>query len=492
MFRARRFFPQRTGQAAGELDHTSKLAPLKKVLLILIRDKLRRKAKSAGTDRHDLEATSEETDRRDLEAIKSITDEAFLELLRQYLDPEEEISPEDYRVQSRMSGTYNHCIIVSVKDKGEYAIKVPFTGTKEVWTQGDAHNLRSEAQTQEYLRQHTSIPIAEVYKWDDTLDNSISAPYILMRAIPGVKASKHWKPQYVPENKSTPKTEEWRHNFLKSLATMMSELHRFSFPAIGMLNFDEDRLNPTVGPYYGENNDGTLDEVQAYNSSNDFWESQLQEFEADLKNAALKNGKEDMDDASYGWHNTMRYALKTYPLKWSGNEDGQGAETFVLRHPDLDMHNILVDENDGTITGIIDWDMTRTVPRCVGFSAVPIWLRADWDADFKMDDLIHMPWELDQYRNIYAQAMAEALTKATGEPGDACYTLQSPMYCMAYTWFHGGSLDAFWVRMFKEIPHLRALDVKKYMEMVGTETNWDAADERLILALKKVLAPMLP
>jgi hypothetical protein len=45
--------------------------------------------------------------------------------------------------------------------------------------------------------------------------------------------------------------------------------------------------------------------------------------------------------------------------------DTNGEETFVLRHPDLDLQNILVDD-DGNVTGNIDWDNCLAVPQCIG------------------------------------------------------------------------------------------------------------------------------
>ena len=41
------------------------------------------------------------------------------------------------------------------------------------------------------------------------------------------------------------------------------------------------------------------------------------------------------------------------------------SDGFVLSPPDFDSQNILVDDQ-GNVTGIIDWDLVQTLPSCVG------------------------------------------------------------------------------------------------------------------------------
>jgi Phosphotransferase enzyme family len=87
----------------------------------------------------------------------------------------------------------------------------------------------------------------------------------------------------------------------------------------------------------------------------------------------------------------------------------ESRETFVLAHLDLSLQNILVQE-DGTVTGIIDWDNVHTVPRCVGYARYPSWITRDWDpvlhgygdpnARFE-----NSPEELERYRQHYSSAM---------------------------------------------------------------------------------------
>lgn len=73
---------------------------------------------------------------------------------------------------------------------------------------------------------------------------------------------------------------------------------------------------------------------------------------------------------------------------------------FVLALPDLDSQNIMVDE-EGTVTGIVDWDLCHTVPSFVGYARYPGWITRDWDLSmygWPMNEFEDPPELLQQYR----------------------------------------------------------------------------------------------
>jgi aminoglycoside phosphotransferase (APT) family kinase protein len=89
---------------------------------------------------------------------------------------------------------------------------------------------------------------------------------------------------------------------------------------------------------------------------------------------------------------------------------------FVLSHPDFDSQNVLVDD-DGTITGIIDWDNVDIRPRQGAAAAYPMWLTVDWDPlfygwskDASPEDnaAYDSPAELATYRRAYLDAITRA------------------------------------------------------------------------------------
>ncbi|KAL2023919.1 hypothetical protein VTK56DRAFT_696 [Thermocarpiscus australiensis] len=102
-------------------------------------------------------------------------------------------------------------------------------------------------------------------------------------------------------------------------------------------------------------------------------------------------------------------------------------EGFVLCSPDFDSQNILVDD-EGNVTGLIDWDHVQTVPPCVGYSCYPSWITRDWNPLMygwpKLADSENSPQELDFYRAYYNQHIGVAL----GREGDWAYTERSHLY----------------------------------------------------------------
>ena len=89
---------------------------------------------------------------------------------------------------------------------------------------------------------------------------------------------------------------------------------------------------------------------------------------------------------------------------------------FVLGHTDYDTQNIIV-VDDGTITGIIDWDGIYVGPRQGGAMAYPSWLTVDWDPLFygwaednsdEENGRFDSPTELIKYRRAYLDAVDTA------------------------------------------------------------------------------------
>lgn len=84
---------------------------------------------------------------------------------------------------------------------------------------------------------------------------------------------------------------------------------------------------------------------------------------------------------------------------------------IALGHPDFNYQNIFVDD-EGNITGVIDWDGVHTVPRALGFARYSSWVTRDWDPveygydipDSRDED---SPEQIISYRREYAAALAD-------------------------------------------------------------------------------------
>jgi hypothetical protein len=97
---------------------------------------------------------------------------------------------------------------------------------------------------------------------------------------------------------------------------------------------------------------------------------------------------------------------------------------FVLSHPDLDIQNVIVSEEDGSLRGLIDWDGVITVPRCLlGNERYLSWLTRDWDGmkyryrentpsgPDNPNNYENSPSELISYREMY-QEIIETLSRS--------------------------------------------------------------------------------
>ena len=122
--------------------------------------------------------------------------------------------------------------------------------------------------------------------------------------------------------------------------------------------------------------------------------------------------------------NGAEHMLRLF-IDWSHQNENDGQQQpLVLVHPDFGMQNTLVAE-DGTLTGIIDWDWVAAVPRSVGNQKLPDFIIRDYDpedynwdrkAEKSLDDHYETsPEELAWYRTMYAQYMEACSGKNESE-----------------------------------------------------------------------------
>lgn len=305
---------------------------------------------------------------------------------------------------ARVGGSYNIAHIIRLnngpRNDLELVIRVPASGWGTGMTGTAASAIRSQVTTLRLLKRETTIPVPEIYAFDVTCDNEIGAPYISMSFMPGMQASKAWF-----EDIDSAKLQGRRLRMLKSLAQALSQLSKFTFRDIGSLQDAEGEL--VLGPCYNwrENDNGTLSvgasgpypTISAY----------IREKTQPTVGKSLRAVAEDkiMD--------VVVPCLLSIP-----------AEGFVLSVPDFDSQNILVDD-EGNVTGIIDWDHVQTMPRWVGYSRYPGWVTRDWDPLMygwpEMKESENSPEELEQYREHYDREMGAAM----GQQGDWGYTRKS-------------------------------------------------------------------
>jgi hypothetical protein len=260
-----------------------------------------------------------------------------------------------------------------------------------------------------------------------------------------------------------------------------------------MLDFDKDGKHPDIGPVYickplnhfeglkqqDMSTPACLNRYQPYSSSQKYFMDVLNE------KWPRSLGEDYIAQQTNGRRHIVELVLASEPFFRSAKE-GDSKETFVLRHDNLDFQNILCDA-DGTVTAIIDWDKCRAVPRCFGYSSLPKFLTPDWFPSFNPYNEVHMPWELDEYRRIYSDAMLEA----TGPDDDGRFTSKSPLYeavhAALYGGTKGGSVRDVVHRILKNLPCARRFLEGNLLELLGE--GWHQGEWKVNVEVMQLVAP---
>lgn len=437
--------------------------------------------------------------RVDWKFIREITDEQFADLVVRNLGLEQDVSHSDVHVLDRDSGAYHYVarIAVCFKNKTiqEFIVRIPGHGNKASWTNEDAHNLSCEVETMRYVREYSDLPAPRIYGYDLTHDNEIGFPFIFMAAV-GVKnalylwyqAPVEWSSVYQYADEPPTGLEKKRVNFLRSLAQLMSSLQYVSFEKIGQ-------------PTHAETSEGAIPVVESYEflSEVDIHKpmmrpifSTTREF---IREGMKKRFEDDMDlpaedhknpDSVYERIGIRKIMEIVFSLPVFNPEDDE-PETFSLCHDDFDLQNILVNDM-GFVEGIIDWDGTKAVPRCIGASSVPYFLRKDWLPDWanNLETSPCMSWNTEHYRQIYAAALYED----NPECADAMFTTKSAIYHAAIgaIWDFGSAVD-FTDKLLQEVPGIRIAPVAM---KIALGKGWPACEDMLKRELAKIFEPEMP
>jgi aminoglycoside phosphotransferase (APT) family kinase protein len=428
--------------------------------------------------------------RCDFKAINVTPDELFEALARSVCNNGQAIG--EVCVERRTQGTYNFAAIITVSRAVEierYVVRIPGHATLSHWTPEDAYMMEREVQLIEYIRNKTSAPVAKIVQHSTKHTNMLGFPYIFMTALPGKPASTIWYDgiyedddfefELAFQHADIPSvgTEKKRITFLRSLARVMTEIQSLTFDMTGMPIFSEDG-DITIGPVYRWNEATCSDTARKDNAAVSTQVYGL----SGLTRQYVKLA--DLNDAATLKHHG---ALKCFSLLF-----GQSffkptqPETFTIHHTDLDLQNIFVDD-EGNVTGIIDWDNAFAAPRCIGTAAAPLFLQKDWLPDYinNLGTGPHMGWKTHSYREIYAAALLEAGNS------DVIYTINSAIYRAAFTaaWEFDDSMYDFVDKMLREIPHCR-VKADDFMSSLGH--GWQDAENMLKAEFAKILEPQLP
>lgn len=279
------------------------------------------------------------------------------------------------QVVDSLQGPYHIVKVVQLDDGTKLVVRVPAVG----WGQGISfaagEALKSEVDTMQLVREQTIAPVPQVYAWDRTTANAINAPYICMSFTAGRSLSSVWF-----ENSNA---QDLRLRILDNLARIMASFSSMSFPKLGSICKDAASGEITIGPVY----DWTENHDQSFSVRATGPFSSIQEY---LDFQHISRARESVH---------AKAAEQVLPVIKSFSPLMDANANFVLCPPNLDARNIMAD-NQGNITGFLDWSLARTMPRHVGWARHPGWLVSDWDPSTYR-------WPGDQVTTDSPQALAK-------------------------------------------------------------------------------------
>ncbi|OTA67160.1 hypothetical protein K449DRAFT_309236, partial [Hypoxylon sp. EC38] len=295
-------------------------------------------------------------------------------------------------------GEYNIIHIIQLDDV-KFVIKLSVCGWGEAMTAIAADSIESEVSTMRLIAEKTSIPVPRVYAFDKDNNNELGAPFICMSYMPGTPLRDAWFKE--PKGMSL---EAFRLNVLRNTASIMAQCAPFSFSQIGSIPRDEK--TPLLPCYDWQEDEFGVQHVISsgpFGSITTFLGDDL-EWDRDRSN------KQSQVEGS------IMTPIKLYlPFAdYTGD--------FTLCPPDFDAQNILVDEQ-GNITGWLDWEHTHTVPRPVGYAKYPSWIMSDWDT--LMGGWPGIPEDPPEVLELYREYYNEELGKALNYEGDWKFTEKS-------------------------------------------------------------------
>ncbi|KAI1424606.1 hypothetical protein F5Y12DRAFT_442294 [Xylaria sp. FL1777] len=333
-------------------------------------------------------------------------------------------------------------------DGVQWIAKIPAAAEDGAWDRLCCETLRAEAFLLHMLREETGVPVPEVIDADCRPGNEVGAPWLLMEFVQGRRLEDVWFGRDSGDVDGHV-LKERREKILRNVATAMLELGKYEFDSGGALVFDKrhgELVGTTTGPlrerdvkamvlrWFADEDclstplychTGPWDHPRdTYTALLDTWPpTTVPERGID---GLLRLLLELIHEPGTG----KRSSADKLPREISrmrGVRVGEGEtkmKKFVLTHPDVSMHNILLAEDGTAIKAIFGWDGARATPRSLGNEALPRWLVRDFNpfvwrwqpaTDFwrpghvppECNRFEDPPWVLRELREFYASVIWE-------------------------------------------------------------------------------------
>jgi aminoglycoside phosphotransferase (APT) family kinase protein len=247
-----------------------------------------------------------------------------------------------------MGGSNYHARVLFGDGSSPWLLRVPRVASYEVGLPESLveHLVRSEYATLTFL-ENTKVPAPRAYGYGirgrDKEDHGVGVSFLLMEHLPG----EAWTGEGTKEQKA---------KVLSGLASILNEVAQHPFTKAGSLVPHASTLSRVSAVasdrFLALTHDGPFDDAESYYAS--FAEQYL----------ALICGRQLYTEYPVDAYLVYRFLKDN--VSQLASRDANGSGEFFLKHVDDKGDHILIDENFN-ITGIIDWEMARTVPRSEAF-----------------------------------------------------------------------------------------------------------------------------
>ncbi|KAF8968817.1 hypothetical protein BDZ97DRAFT_1798229 [Flammula alnicola] len=250
-------------------------------------------------------------------------------------------------------GAFNVVWFIDFADGVQWVLRTPIAA----WSPTLEKRLRSDIIAVQLIQSRTKVPIPPIHDFSVVPENALGRPYTLMDRVKGTQLCKLWfDPVWF--------TEERRKTVFESLVPCMSQLRAFEFPTIGSLDYDPESHSHIVVPLLPSLDDianGVTTTSGPYNTAHVYL---LGEITRKFSSAPSTDHKVSLA--------VLRMFAGSLP------DETLDGPPFVLSMPDFGYQNVFVDDN-GNVTGLIDWDDIIVGPRQGGYARYPSWITRDWD-----------------------------------------------------------------------------------------------------------------
>ncbi|KAF8494492.1 hypothetical protein JB92DRAFT_3126908 [Gautieria morchelliformis] len=240
---------------------------------------------------------------------------------------------------------------------------MPFGGGSVVPDNQRRNRVSSEAATLHWLREHTTIPVPEVFVFDENFNNEVGAAYIIEERILGCPLSDVWSDPML--------TFEDRKKIVLQLADSQAQLISTSFPMIGSIFMNKETKEYEIGPL------APPVRIELSRLRKGPWKTARDEMKAWIEDHMEELRRDPHAVLSWRRGENVDFSPSTisaYHALYSGiltlienikliDRCDDSWCPFALSHPDLTKNNVLVDYSDPTrVVALIDWEGANVGP----------------------------------------------------------------------------------------------------------------------------------